>query len=73
MLLDPHAAHMVLHSGLNVVQIPLRVSHTVLLTPEVVATFPRHGFNARLLRGFVEFFSATSGFCLPWLCPKAYG
>jgi inosine-uridine nucleoside N-ribohydrolase len=35
--LDPHAAQMVFHSGVKVVQIPLSVTHTALFGPAILA------------------------------------
>ncbi|WP_159281709.1 nucleoside hydrolase [Rahnella variigena] len=39
MLADPHAAHIVFSSGLNITALPLDATHQVILTPEHVAKF----------------------------------
>jgi inosine/uridine nucleosidase len=63
MMIDPHAAQMVLESGVRAVQMPLDVSHTALITADVRASIADALDGADELRecilGLLDFFAAT--------------
>jgi len=55
---DPEAADVVIRCGLKVVMVPLEVTHTVLVTPEIIAEIEKMNSRfARLCVGVMQFFS----------------
>ncbi|KAH3763043.1 N-D-ribosylpurine ribohydrolase [Pelomyxa schiedti] len=69
-LVDPEAARMVFESGVDIVMVPIDVSHTVLVTPEVKQRIVQLGttysaFLGELLMFFSESYKTVFGFDFP--------
>lgn len=65
-MIDPHAAQMVLQAGCPVTMVPLEVTHTVLVTPGVLdrvgTASPFRQLMSSLLTFFAESYSKVFGF-----------
>ena len=57
--LDPEAAQIVLDSGVEVVMVPLQVTHEVLVTPDVLVRIGQHTPFRRLIRSLLLFFAES--------------